>query len=452
MADRVLLAEDRDNLREVLARALRRHFDVEAVADGAAALARLADEPWVVVVTDVRMPSATGNDVLAAARQLDRPPEVVMMTAYADVPSAVAATKAGAYDYLAKPFEPDDLVRVVLRAAERHRLVNRARDLEAALSSTDSGFVGASPAAGQVRRLIERLGPMPVPVLLLGESGSGKEIVARELHQKRGTGQFIAVNCGAIAENLLEVELFGVARAANPGAAGDRPGLLELAEGGTLFLDDLHDLPLGLQAKLNRVLEEGEYRRVGDPEARRVNTRVLSATHRDLDTLVAEGKFRQELYYRLRLAAITVPPLRERREDLPLLAARILHLASARYGTVARRLSPDALAVLEAAPWPGNVRELRHVLEEAAVQCDGETIDASLFPRTVAGAATEAPSGTWRAAQERAIDAAAHEYFPALLRGIGGNVTKAAVEAGMERETLHRLLRRYAVDPGRYRG
>ena len=452
MADRVLLAEDRDNLREVLARALGRTFDVEAVADGATALARLADERWVVVVTDVRMPGATGNEVLAAARALDRPPEVVMMTAYADVPSAVAATKAGAYDYLAKPFEPDDLVRVVGRAAERFRLVNRARDLEAALSSGEAGFVGSSPAVSQLRRLIDRLGPMPVPVLITGEAGTGKEVVARELHRKRGQGQFIAVNCGAVAENLLEVELFGVARGAYPGATGDRPGLLELAAGGTLFLDDIHDLPTSLQVKLNRVLEEGESRRVGDPEPRRVDTRVVSATPRDLDALVAEGRFRQDLYYRLRLATIPVPPLRERREDLVLLAARFLHLASARYGTSARRVSPDALAVLEAAPWPGNVRELRHVLEEAAVQCEGDTIDASLFPRTVAGMPTEAPPGTWRSAQERAIDAAARDYFPALLRRMAGNVTKAAIEAGTERETLHRLLRRYAVDPGRYRG
>lgn len=451
MADRVLLAEDRDNLREVLARALRRTFDVEAVPDGALALERLAEGGWAVVVTDVRMPGALGTEVLAAARRMERPPEVVMMTAYADVPSAVVALRAGAYDYLAKPFEPDDLIRVVTRAAERHRLVNRTRDLEAALGSSDSGFIGVSPAAQQVRRLIDRLGAMPVPVLITGETGTGKEVVARELHKRLGRGEFIAVNCGAIAENLLEVELFGVARGAFTGAQADRPGLLDLAAGGTLFLDEIGDMPLSLQVKLNRVLEEGEYRRVGDPKSRQVETRVLSATHRDLDAMIAEGRFRQDLYFRLRIASIHVPPLRERRDDMPLLTARFLHLAMARYGTLARRLSPDALAILEAALWPGNVRELRHTLEEAAVLCEGDTIDASIFPRAVGGEPTSAAAGTWRAAQERAIDVAAREYLPALMRRLSGNVTKGAHEAGMERETMHRLLRRYGVDPGRYR-
>lgn len=451
MADRILLAEDRENLRDVLVRALRRHFDVEAVPDGAMALHRLAEESFAVVITDVRMPGALGTEVLAAARRMERPPEVVMMTAYADVASAVAALKAGAYDYLAKPFEPDDLVRVVQRAAERHRLVHRARDLEEALGSTDEGFIGVSPAAQQVRRLIDRLGPMPVPVLITGETGTGKEVVARELHRKQGRGELIAVNCGAIPENLLEAELFGVARGAYTGAGADRPGLLDLAAGGTLFLDEIGDLPLSVQVKLNRVLEEREFRRVGDPKLRPVDTRVLSATHRDLEAMIEAGKFRQDLYFRLRIASIHVPPLRERQDDLPLLAARFLHLAMARYGTAARRLSPDALSILEGAPWPGNVRELRHVLEQAAVLSDGDTIDASLFPRAVAGTPTEAPAGTWRAAQERSIDAAARRYFPTLMKHLAGNVTKAAVEAGMERETLHRLLRRYEVDPSQYR-
>ena len=451
MADRVLLAEDRENLREVLLRALRREFDAEGAADGTDAIARLAEGGWSVVVSDVRMPGALGTDVLAAARAGERPPEVVLMTAYADVPSAVAALKAGAYDYLAKPFEPDELLRVVRRAAERHRLVQRARDLEDALGASESGFVGVSPGAQHVRRLLERLGPMPVPVLITGETGAGKEVVARELHRLRGRGEFIAVNCAALQENLLETELFGVARGAYAVGSPERPGLLDLAEGGTLFLDEIGDLPASLQVKLNRVLEEGEYRRVGDAKARQLDARLVSATHHDLEARIVEGKFRQDLYYRLRLATIQVPPLRDRRDDIPVLAARFLHLAMARYGTAARRVSPDAIGLLEAAAWPGNVREFRHVIEEAAVLCDGETIDASLLPRALSDTPTIAPAGTWRAAQERAIDGAARDYFPLLMKRLGGNVTKAAVEAGMERETLHRLLRRYNVDSSRYR-
>jgi DNA-binding NtrC family response regulator len=435
----------------VLLRALRREFDAEAAADGTEAIARLAEGGWSVVVSDVRMPGALGTDVLATARAGERPPEVVLMTAYADVPSAVAALKAGAYDYLAKPFEPDELLRVVRRAAERHRLVQRARDLEDALGAAESGFVGVSAAAQHVRRLLDRLGPMPVPVLITGETGAGKEVVARELHRLRGRGEFIAVNCAALQENLLETELFGVARGAYAVGSPERPGLFDLAEGGTLFLDEIGDLPPSLQVKLNRVLEEGEYRRVGDAKAHQLDTRLVSATHHDLEARIVEGKFRQDLYYRLRLASIQVPPLRERRDDIPVLAARFLHLAMARYGTAARRVSPDAIGLLEAAPWPGNVREFRHVIEEAAVLCDGETIDASLLPRALSDTPTIAPAGTWRAAQERAIDGAAREYFPILMKRLGGNVTKAAVEAGMERETLHRLLRRYNVDSNRYR-
>lgn len=451
MANRVLLAEDRENLREVLLRVLRREFDAEAVADGSEAMARLAEGEWAVIVSDVRMPNALGTEVLNAARARERPPEVVLMTAYADVPSAVAALKAGAYDYLAKPFEPDELLRVVRRAAERHRLVLRAQDLENALGAAENGFVGSSGAVQHVRRLIERLGPMPVPVLITGETGTGKEVVARGLHRLWGRGAFIAVNCAAIPDTQLEHELFGVARGAFGPGVPERPGLLDLAKGGTLFLDEIGDLAPSLQVKLNRVLEEGEFRRVGDAKAQHVDTRLVSATHHDLEALIAAGKFRQDLYYRLRLASIHVPPLRDRRDDIPLLAARFLHLSMARYGTIARRLSPDAVGLLEAALWPGNVREFQHVIEEAAVLCEGETIDASQLPRAFSDTPTVAPAGTWRSVQERAIDLAAREYFPALMRRLGGNVTKAAIEAGMERETLHRLLRRYNVDAGRFR-
>jgi two-component system response regulator HydG len=449
MADRVLLVEDRENLRHVLARALGRSFVVETAADGLEALDRLGEEGWAVVVTDVRMPGASGPEVLQAARAKERPPEVILMTAYADIPSAVSALKAGAYDYLAKPFEPEELLKSVSRAAERFRLINRARDLETALNASESGFIGSSTAAQGIRKLVDRLGSMPVPVLITGEPGSGKEVVARELHRVYGKGELAVVSCGAIPEPLLEAELFGAARGTY--GPGERPGLFEVAETGTLFLDEIGDLPISLQARLNRALEEGAYRRVGETRSRPFSTRVLSATHRDMEALINEGKFRQDLYFRLKLATIHVPPLKDRKDDLPLLAARFLHLAMARYGTMARRISPDALALLEAAPWPGNVRELKHVLEEAAVLCEGDTIDASLFPRTLAGVHTAAPTGTWRAAQERAIDMAAREYLPALLKRLSGNVTRAAVEAGMERETLHRLLRRYNIDPSRFR-
>jgi DNA-binding NtrC family response regulator len=304
----------------------------------------------------------------------------------------------------------------------------------------------------KLKDALARIAPIPSPVLIAGESGSGKEVVARELHRRYGKGTLVALNCGAIPENLLEAEVFGVAKGAFTGAGADRPGLLEAADGGTLFLDEIGELPLSLQVKLNRVLEEGEFRRVGETRPRRVVTRVVAATHRDLEEMVRAGTFREDLYFRLKVIQIRVPPLRERIEDIPLLGSRFLHLASARYGTAARRLSPEALALLEANPWPGNVRELRHALEHAAVLTDGELVDAAQLPDTVRTAEVHASPGTLRAARERGAEQAGREYLLQLLRRLNGNVTRAAAEAGLERESLHRALRSFGIDPAKFRG
>ncbi len=256
--DRVLVVEDRKNLRDLLVRRLAEAFEVVEAADGGSALQHLAEEVFAVVVTDVKLPGASGEEVLRRARERPSPPEVVLMTAYAEVPAAVAAMRAGAYDYLAKPFEPDDLLRVVRRAAERRALVERAAELEALLASRESGLLGDSEALAEVRRTIDRVGPLPVTVLVEGETGTGKEVVAKELARRFGDGRLVAVNCSAIPETLLEAELFGVAKGAFTGAVADRAGLFEQADGGTLFLDEIGDLPLALQVKLNRALEEGE--------------------------------------------------------------------------------------------------------------------------------------------------------------------------------------------------
>ncbi|MFZ5481161.1 MAG: sigma-54-dependent transcriptional regulator [Myxococcota bacterium] len=451
MPPRILLVEDRENLRALLARTLSESFDVSTAGDGETALRILAAEDFAVVVTDVRLPGADGNAVLAAARRKDPSPEVVLMTAFAAVPNAVAALKAGAYDYLAKPFEPADLARVVARAAERHALVSRTRQLEAALDSRESGLLGRSEAIARVRRVIERLGPLPVPVLLTGESGTGKEVAARELHRLRGRGPFVGVNCGAIPAELLEAELFGVARGAYTGAIGDRPGLFEAAEGGTLFLDEIGDLALPLQVKLNRALEEGEIRRVGATAARAADVRLIAATHRDLARMVAEGTFRSDLYFRLKVVQISLPPLRERIEDIPLLAARFLQLAQVRLGARAARIAPETLAALESWVWPGNVRELRHTIEHAAVMSEEDTVLPDHLPPELRGARGPVASGTYRAAIERAQDVAGRAYLVGLLQRTGGNVSRAAEAAGMERESLHRLLRRHGIDASRFR-
>ncbi len=450
MRERVLLVEDRPHLLALLARTLAARFDVDEASDGAQALSLLGGADYAVVVSDVRLPDIGGERILEAARKRDPAPEVVMMTAFAEVPAAVAALRAGAYDYLAKPFEPADLLRVVERAAERWGLVGRARLLEAALDE-QSGLIGTSAPLVAVRRLVERVGPMPVTVLLTGESGTGKEVVARELHRLSGRARFVAVNCGAIPENLLETELFGVAKGAYSGATADRKGLFEEASGGTLFLDEIGDLPLPLQVKLNRVLEEGEVRRVGETRSRPVDVRLLAATHRDLDAMVAEGTFRADLTYRLRVLRIALPPLRDRVEDIPILAARFLQVAAARYRGRSLRLDPDALAALERAPWAGNVRELKHAMEHAAVLAADDVVSVADLPDELRATAPGASPGTYRDAVERGRDRAGRDYLLALLRRTAGNVTKAAEEAGVERETLHRLLRRHGVEAGRFR-
>ncbi|MCK6525990.1 sigma-54 dependent transcriptional regulator [Myxococcota bacterium] len=435
MPERVLLVEDRESLRNLLGRALiAGRLEVVAVGDAEAAIARLREEPFAVVVSDVRLPGADGATVLRAARALPTPPEVVLMTAYAEVPAAVSALRDGAYDYLAKPFEPEELLRVVRRAAERFALVGRARELEALLDDREGGLIGRAPSMLNARRLIERVAPLTVPVLLRGESGTGKEVAARELHRLSGRGPMVA-------------------KGAFTGAGADRVGLIEAAAGGTLFLDEIGELPLALQVKLNRVLEEGELRRVGETAVRPLQARIIAATHRDLEAAVREGKLRADLYFRLKVVQIELPPLRERLEDLPLLVGRFLRHAAARYGARARSLSPEALAAVEAWAWPGNVRELRHALEHAAVMSEDEVVGPLSLPpelRREGQPAAETP--TYRDFVERAELAAGRQYLTRLMQQHQGNVSKAAPEAGVERETLHRLLRRHGVDPAAFRG
>lgn len=444
MPDRLLLVEDRENLRKLLASALSKRFEVDAVGDGAVAVQRLHDEVYAVVVTDVRLPGADGMEVLAAARSLDAPPEVVLMTAYAEVPAAVAALRAGAYDYLSKPVETDDLVRIATRAADRFGLVQRTRELQALVEAGESGFIGRSTGAMEVRRRIERAGRLPAPVVLVGEPGTGKEIAAREIHRVRGEGAFVALSCGGVSELWLDAELFG-----RTGLFGDdRSGAP-----GTLFLDDVGDLPPTLQAKLMRALgdEDADQGSEAEVDAPPHRPRVIAATPRDLEQLVYHAGFRRDLYFWLNVVSIQLPPLRERADDIALLAARFLHLASVRFGTSARRLAPAALAALEAGAWPGNVRELRHAIEQAAASADGEVIEVEHLPESLRGGAPVAPAGTYRAAVERAADAGGRDYLIQALRSATGNVTRAAVEAGVERETLHRLLKKHSIDPARFR-
>ena len=424
---------------------------MHAVSHGNEAIALMNVVRFSAVVTDVHLPGASGVEVLAAARTADPTPEVVIVTGYGNVEEAVKAMRAGAFDYLEKPIDGEALKRTVARALERHRLVNRTRQLEDALEKTSSPIIGISSQIIAIRRLIEKVAPMPVGVLIRGETGTGKEVVAGEIHRLYGRGTFVPMNCGAIPADLLESELFGVSKGAFTGASTSRDGLIAAADGGTLFLDEIGDMPLELQVKLNRVLESGEVRKVGDTRSHHYDVRVIAATHRDLDALIKEGKFRSDLYYRLNVVQIDMPPLREREGDVALLSKRFLRRSAARFGTPPRSLSPAALSMLEAAPWPGNVRELMNVMERVSAMAPSEVVEPRDLPVTFQNLPKSDERGTYRQRIDEAKRQVGGRYLVELMRRYRGNVSKACVEAGMDRVTLHRVLRDHGIDASIFR-
>jgi DNA-binding NtrC family response regulator len=363
--------------------------------------------------------------------------------------------KMGAYDYLEKPFDPDAAALVVARAAERKRLRDEAALLRRELEGTYSfhNLIGKSARMQDVYRLLEQAAGNDITVLVLGETGTGKELAARAVHyaSARKERRFVAVNCGALPGELVESELFGHARGAFTGAAAAKPGLFEEAEGGTLFLDEVGEIPLATQVKLNRALQEKEIRRVGDNAAVRVDVRIIAATHRDLKAEVAAGRFREDFYYRLHVFPVRLPSLRERLEDVPLLAGHFLEKHSRSLRREVTGLEPDALRALTTYRWPGNVRELENAIERAVAVARGATIAADDLPPDVVSAPPSAAPGElltalpYRDAVELARDRVSREYLVALLREFQGNVTQAAARAQMERESLHRLLKKYGI-------
>jgi two-component system response regulator AtoC len=454
-APRVLVVDDKENMRRLVARILSDAFEVEEAEDGARALALVATRPYDVVVTDIRMPGADGFELLAAVKARDPATEVVLMTGYATVQDAVRAMKQGAFDYLEKPFDPDAALAVITRAAERKRLADAAR--LAAPPGDEEAFhalVGRSAPMREVYRLLEKAAAVDATVLLTGETGTGKELAARAIHylSARRERRFVPVNCGALPADLVESELFGHARGAFTGAAAAKPGLFEEAEGGTIFLDEVGELPLPAQVKLNRAIQEKEIRRVGETRATPIDVRVVAATHRDLREEIRVGRFREDLFYRLNVFALTLPPLRERTEDVPLLAAHLLEKHARALRRTPGGFSPEAMRRLAAHAWPGNVRELENVVERAvAMATSGEAIEPGDLPPELAAPA-EPPSGAaplaalpYRDAVAGARDRITREYLIALMTELEGNVTRAAERAGLERESLHRLLRKHGL-------
>ncbi|MBI2896418.1 MAG: sigma-54-dependent Fis family transcriptional regulator [Deltaproteobacteria bacterium] len=462
---RVLVVDDDHGFLKVALRLLSRAgFEARGFQSGEEAIASLeADSGWPdTIVSDLQMPVMDGLDLLRTVR--DRWPElpVVLMTANSSVATAVKAMRLGAYDYMLKPMPGlDEVAAAMSRAIEHRRLVARAHALERRLDVVDrfGGIVGAGGAMREVFELIRSVAPTDASVLLCGESGTGKELVARAIHNasRRKARSFLPVNCSALSETLLESELFGHVRGAFTGAHSSRRGLFEEATGGTLFLDEIGDVPAATQVRLLRVLQEGEVKPVGANEARRVDVRVVAATHRDLPAMVRAGTFREDLYYRLNVIAVELPALRDRPEDVPLLVQHFLRKHAEHHGKPVLRVTPEALEAIVSHRWPGNVRELENALQRAVILARGDAVTLDTLPpavRSRGGTARRgAPVGElpYAKAREDVITSFEREYFEAILSKTGGNVAEAARLSGLDRANFRRVARRNGIDLSRFR-
>ena len=444
----LVVDDDRANLDSVARIFQRESLATLTASNGSEALELLRRPEVSVMVTDLMMPGMDGQELLKAARTIRPDVEVVLMTAYGTVETAVAAMKDGAYDFITKPLKRHSLVKAVQKALEKHDLAAENRVLKARLAEMGNTRtpIGQSPAFRAMMDTLRQAAPSTATVLLMGESGTGKELAARALHEQsqRAKGPFVAVNCAALPESILEAELFGVERGAFTGATTRREGRFERAHGGTLFLDEVGEMPLSAQVKLLRVLQEGELERLGGTQTVKVDVRIVAATNKDLVREVAEGRFREDLYYRLNVVEVRIPALASRREDIPLLADAFLRRFAAKNAKVLRGFSPDAVSLMENYAWPGNVRELEHAVERAVVLAKGEVLEVSDLPETVRkgplGSAGQLviPIGTPMEEIERRV---IHE----TLRHTKGDKTLAARLLGIAARTIYRKLEREAT-------
>ncbi len=456
---RVLIIDDEPGLRQSLGLLLTdAGYTVIAEQNGKRGLERAIAEPFDLVLCDVRMPEMDGLTFLRNYRQRGGSALVIVMSAYGGEDAAIAAMKEGAYDYLPKPFRPDEVVLTLRKAEERERLRQEVAGLKAQLSAgpAERGLIIESAAMQQALALVARVAEHNTTVLITGESGTGKEVIARAIHRAspRVGKAFVGINCAAIPESLLESELFGHVRGAFTGATTDKIGLFEQASSGTLLLDEIGELPVGLQAKLLRVLQENEIRRVGDQKTRRVDARVLAATARNLEAEVRAGRFREDLFYRINVVVIELPPLRERQDDIAPLARHFVARLAQRFGRPLS-VSDDAVAWLEQQEWPGNVRELENAIERAAVLSNKEVLDRSDFRTAPAGAqhAAPLPSGSAPPPMDKdgellsdIVATAERQAIANALRATDGNRREAAKRLGVSLRTLFYKIERYRLD------
>jgi len=458
MRQRVLIVEDDALARKGMADLLSLWgYEVATAGDGAEALERVSEESPAVVVSDLVMPGMDGLGLLSALR-VDHPDvAVIMLTGQGSIESAVQAMKEGAYDYLTKPLDPARLQVLLERALDRAESAREVHRLRRELRHRGAfgRLVGGAPAMQEVTRQIEQVAPTDATVLVLGESGTGKELVARTIHDhsRRRRGPFVAVNCAAIPETLLESEIFGHEKGSFTGATGRRPGCFELADGGTLFLDEIAEMSPATQVKFLRVLQDGRFRRVGGQAEITVDVRVIAATNKSPVKALQDGALREDLYYRIAVFTLTLPPLRDRPEDLGELVRVLLEELDERHGRAVRGVDEAALAVLRRYAWPGNVRELRNVLERALIVCPGDLIGLAHLPSPPSAATSPVEPAADQAASDvrlsvgTTVDEAERRLILRTLAYTGNNKTRAAEILGISLKTLHNKLNRYNRPP-----
>jgi DNA-binding NtrC family response regulator len=444
----ILIVDDERNTREGLERALSDRYEVLLAEDAPKAIQILESRPVDVLLTDLRMPGVDGMSLLRRALSLTNPPVCIVMTAYGSIENAVQAMQAGAYHYITKPVNLDELELVLQRALASRRIeaenVNLREQLDKKFGLEN--IVGTSPAITQVYEIVQQVAPTRATVLISGETGTGKELIAHAIHNlsPRKNAPFIAVHAAALSPTLLESEMFGHEKGAFTGAVERRSGRFELADGGTLFLDEVSEIDPAIQVKLLRVLEERAFERVGGVKTLNVDVRLIAATNRDLKKLVSEGKFRDDLFYRLSVVTIVLPPLRERREDIPLLVNKFLKQSATENNKDVREITQEAVNVLMAYDWPGNVRELRNTIEQMVVLARSERLTLRDVPAAIRGGADLTKISVVRTGMT--VEEAERQLIVQALKEMRGNRTRAAQKIGMSRRTLHRKLKKYGLE------
>ncbi|RMI03733.1 MAG: sigma-54-dependent Fis family transcriptional regulator [Calditrichaeota bacterium] len=477
---RVLAVDDEQASLNAIYRTLRRDFEVIQSLTGPAALEVLKHQEVAVILADQRMPEMTGVELFEKAREIQPEAMRILITGYTDIEATIQAINQGqVFYYIHKPWEPEELRMIVHRATEQYRLIRENRRLmqeleianrklreenlllhrEMERQYTFDHIIGQSPAMQRVFELVKKVIPTSTTVLLIGETGTGKELIARAIHYNgpRREKMFVAQNCGALPETLLESALFGHVKGAFTGATTDRKGLFELADGGTVFLDEITDTSPAMQQRLLRVLQEGEIYPVGSEKPIRVDVRIISAANRDLEEAIREGKFREDLYYRLNVFPIRLPPLRERREDIPLLVEHFLEKYTRKLGKTDIRLTPEAMSLLMAADFPGNVRQLENIIERAVTLADdGQPITPDMLQLTTPGPGSPRISDLFRPdltdhSLKEITESLEKVYIHQTLEEFQGNISRTAEKLGLSRLGLQKKLQRYGIDPSRYK-